>query len=78
MEYLMPFRLFQLFFGKIFIVTNQQGIGKGLMLESDLENIHDNMIKEINYHGGRLNKIYYSPYREEENSVFRKPALIQL
>jgi len=66
---------FSAIFGKIFIVTNQQGIGKGLMLESDLENIHDNMTKEIKYHGGRINKIYYSPYRQEENSVFRKPNI---
>jgi len=60
-------------FGKIFVVTNQQGIGKGLMLESDLVVIHDYMLSEVQAHGGRLNKIYHSPYRAEENSVFRKP-----
>ncbi len=60
-------------FNKLFIVTNQQGIGKGLMTESELEIIHDQMMHEIRLHGGRINKIYYSPYREEERSVFRKP-----
>lgn len=64
---------FALLFGKIFIVTNQQGIGKGLMNETDLEVIHSYMISEIKAHGGRINKIYHSPYRAEENSVFRKP-----
>ncbi|MEZ5195044.1 MAG: HAD-IIIA family hydrolase [Bacteroidales bacterium] len=62
-------------FGQTFIVTNQQGIGKGLMLESDLELIHDQMRTEIGYHGGKINKIYHSPYRVEENSVFRKPNI---
>jgi len=62
-------------FGRTFIVTNQQGIGKGLMLESDLETIHDNMSEKIKYHGGKINKIYHSPYKAEENSVFRKPNI---
>lgn len=66
-------QIFSAIFGKTFIVTNQQGIGKGLMLESDLESIHEKMISEIRYHGGNINKIYYSPYKEEEKSVFRKP-----
>ena len=64
---------FTSYFGKIFIVTNQQGIGKGLMTERELEEIHNQMIEEIQFEGGRINKIYYSPYREEEKSVFRKP-----
>ncbi len=62
-------------FGKLFIVTNQQGIGKGLMLETDLESIHEKMMQEIRQHGGHINKIYHSPYKAEENSVFRKPNI---
>jgi histidinol-phosphate phosphatase family protein len=62
-------------FGKLLIVTNQQGIGKGLMRESDLESIHDQMLREIRNHGGRIHKVYHSPYRDEENSVFRKPNI---
>jgi len=60
-------------FGKIFVVTNQQGIGKGYMTERDLEIIHDEMMQEIKNNGGWIHKIYHSPYREEEHSVFRKP-----
>ena len=66
-------RTFTGVFGKIFIVTNQQGIGKGLMTEMDLECIHDKMTEKISEHGGRLNKIYHSPYKAEEKSIFRKP-----
>jgi histidinol-phosphate phosphatase family protein len=62
-------------FDKIFIVTNQQGIGKGLMTELALTKIHDQMMYEIIYNDGRINKIYHSPYRQEEKSVFRKPNI---
>lgn len=60
-------------FGKIFVATNQQGIGKGIMTELELDKVHDRMMEEIRYAGGKIDKIYYSPYREEEKSVFRKP-----
>jgi D-glycero-D-manno-heptose 1,7-bisphosphate phosphatase len=33
-----------LIFGKILIVTNQQGIGKGLMIENDLNKVHAKMM----------------------------------
>jgi histidinol-phosphate phosphatase family protein len=67
--------IFSAVFGKIFIVTNQQGIGRGIMTEIDLEHIHDEMMLEIKNHGGRINKIYHAPFREEEHSVFRKPDI---
>ena len=60
-------------FGKILIVTNQQGIGKGIMTEMDIEVLHDKMIKELRYEGGIINKVYHSPYLVKEKSVFRKP-----
>ena len=44
-------------FGKIFIVTNQQGIGKGIMTELDLTKLHEQFMYEVVTHGGRINKI---------------------
>ena len=41
-------------FDRIFIVTNQQGIGKGIMSEGDLDKIHKRMIEEIEAKGGRI------------------------
>lgn len=70
---LLSLHIFTEIFGKIFVVTNQQGIGKGLMTELELEIIHDEMLLEIKNNGGRINKVYHSPYRAEEHSVFRKP-----
>lgn len=62
-------------FGKIIVVTNQQGIGKKLYRLEDLELIHKNMLYEINYHGGRIDKIYFSPYLQSENHPTRKPEI---
>lgn len=60
-------------FGLIIIVTNQQGIGKGLMTEEDLRIIHDLMIAGIQKAGGRITKIYHCPNLDRDNSPCRKP-----
>ena len=60
-------------FDRIIVVTNQQGIGKGLMTVDDLTIIHDLMISEIEKAGGRIDSIYFCPHLEEENSPCRKP-----
>ncbi|MBC7848741.1 MAG: HAD-IIIA family hydrolase [Chitinophagaceae bacterium] len=46
-------------FGIIIITTNQRGIGKGLMTESALQDIHSKMVGDITAAGGRIDKIYY-------------------
>jgi histidinol-phosphate phosphatase family protein len=61
-------------FGRIVIVTNQQGIGKGLYRTEDLDLIHQNMLYEINYLGGRIDKVYFSPYLASANHPTRKPG----
>lgn len=58
----------------IVIVTNQQGIGKGLMTEDELHRIHHFMIEEINRGGGRIDKVYHCGDLANSNSLFRKPA----
>lgn len=62
-------------FGKIVVVTNQQGIGKHLYRIEDLELIHKNMLYEITYLGGRIDKVYFSPYLNSENHPTRKPGI---
>jgi histidinol-phosphate phosphatase family protein len=59
-------------FGRIFVVTNQKGIGKGLMTEKDLQKIHDYMMSTIIQHGGRIDHIYFCPDLDEA-SPNRKP-----
>jgi histidinol-phosphate phosphatase family protein len=66
-------KTFSQIFGRIIIVTNQQGIGKGLMTEENLRTIHSKMIADIEKHGGRIDAIYFAPYIKESNHVERKP-----
>ncbi len=59
------------FFKRIFVVTNQQGIGKGLMIDS-IEEIHAHFLDLLpsNLH---LDKIYHCPHLKEDNCICRKP-----
>ncbi len=59
-------------FGKIFIVSNQRGVGKGLMTEDDLLAIHKEMQNIIEQKGGKIDDIFYCT--DVENTCFdRKP-----
>ena len=60
-------------FDYIFVVTNQQGIGKGVFSINDLNQIHSYMLEKINQSGGRIDKIYFCPELESANSQNRKP-----
>lgn len=46
-------------FGRVFIVSNQRGVGKGLMTEQALTDIHKEMQKEVEDVGGHIDQIYY-------------------
>jgi histidinol-phosphate phosphatase family protein len=59
-------------FGHILIVTNQRGVGKGLMTAADLQDIHDKMVGEIVLAGGRIDRIYYADSLDN-NHPLRKP-----
>jgi D-glycero-D-manno-heptose 1,7-bisphosphate phosphatase len=61
-------------FGRIVVVTNQQGIGKRVYRTEDLELIHKNMLYELSYAGGRIDKVYFSPYLDSEKHPTRKPG----
>lgn len=53
------FEILSVYFKTIVIVTNQRGVGKRLMTEDELINIHERMTSEIRQYGGRIDKIYY-------------------
>ncbi|MDR1878544.1 MAG: HAD-IIIA family hydrolase [Bacteroidales bacterium] len=62
--------VFKQIFGHIFVVTNQQGIGKKLMTEEDLQHIHDYMETLLKI---KFDRIYHSPFLAQENNIMRKP-----
>lgn len=61
-------------FGRIVVVTNQQGIAKGFYSHDDLLAIHTFMKEEIAKAGGRIDAVYYAPQLASENSPMRKPG----
>jgi histidinol-phosphate phosphatase family protein len=59
-------------FNTIVITTNQKGVGRGLMTESDLHSIHSNMLQKIQAVGGRIDQIFYCTDLEND-APNRKP-----
>lgn len=68
-------RIFAHTFGRIVVVTNQQGIGKGLMTHEELMEIHAHLSAKIKEGGGRIDKMYYCPELAQQNSFRRKPQI---
>ncbi len=64
---------FSQLFGRIVVVTNQQGIGRGMMTADDLSIIHGFIEDVIKSSGGRIDKFYFAPQLRSENSIYRKP-----
>jgi histidinol-phosphate phosphatase family protein len=62
-------------FGRIIIITNQQGIGKGLMTDEALETIHQHMLEKINHTGGRIDAVFFAPQLHNEGHEDRKPGI---
>ncbi len=58
---------------KIFIITNQSGIGRGYYSVADLTAIHQHMLTLIAEQGGKITDIYYCPHAPEEQCMCRKP-----
>jgi D-glycero-D-manno-heptose 1,7-bisphosphate phosphatase len=67
-------RLLASYFGRIVVVTNQAGIGRGLMTESDLAGVHARLLQIVGNSGGRIDAIYYCPHHKNAGCRCRKPA----
>ncbi|MCS7153656.1 MAG: HAD family hydrolase [Bacteroidia bacterium] len=59
-------------FGRIIVVTNQRGVGRGLMTMADLNHIHQRMKAVIKASGGRIDAIYACTALEND-APCRKP-----
>jgi D-glycero-D-manno-heptose 1,7-bisphosphate phosphatase len=61
-------------FDRVVVVTNQQGIGKGLMSAEDLHAVHPQMVAAVEKAGGRIDGIYFCPDLASSQDNCRKPA----
>lgn len=59
---------------KLFLVTNQSGIGRGFFTWDDLKKVHDHLIASLGNEGVRFEKIYVAPETQETVSRWRKPS----
>jgi len=59
-------------FKRIIVVTNQRGVGRGLMTDEDLADIHSNMLQAITEAGGRIDAILTCTATDDNDSR-RKP-----
>lgn len=59
-------------FKRIIVVTNQRGVGRGIIKSDDLQAMNNKMLKEVESAGGDIKKIYFCT--DTESSAFcRKP-----
>ena len=67
-------RIFAEKFKYILVITNQQGVGKGLMTMEQVDAIHDRMCLEIEAFNGRIDGILVCPQLASEPDNYRKPS----
>lgn len=60
---------------KIFIISNQAGVGKGIYSQKNLDLITEKMLEELCRHNIRIAGIYYCIHRLEDNCSCRKPRI---
>ncbi len=60
---------------KFIIISNQQGIGKGILTYKDLDNIHEKMVSVLCEKDIFIEKIYCCPHLVSDNCNCRKPKI---
>lgn len=74
-DVLQAMAIFTKHFDTIVVVSNQQGVGKGLMKQEDLDAIHLRMRQEIEKAGGRVDAIYTCTALKKVHCFARKPQV---
>lgn len=59
---------------KLFVVTNQSGIGRGYFTLADMERIHEYLIAEFARADVRFERIFFAPEAPDQPSRGRKPS----
>lgn len=59
---------------KLFIVSNQSGVGRGYFTLADVENINAHLAAEFAQAGVQFEKIYFAPEAPDQPSRGRKPS----
>lgn len=58
---------------KVFIVTNQSGIARGILTEDRLKEVHDRLLSLLRKEEAHINAIYYCPHHPDHGDArYRK------
>lgn len=60
-------------FGRLIIITNQQGVAKGLMTERNLEQLHGYMVEQLAHSNIKIDAIYAATNMRGARNDRRKP-----
>ena len=60
---------------KIFIISNQAGVGKGVFSKAKLESINKHMLKYVTKAGGKIKRSFYCTHRSDAGCDCRKPQI---
>jgi D-glycero-D-manno-heptose 1,7-bisphosphate phosphatase len=58
---------------RVIVVSNQAGVGKGLMTAADLQEITHRFVEEVDAQGGRIQAVYYCTHQAGDDCPCRKP-----
>lgn len=58
---------------KVFCISNQAGVAKGLYSRSDLDAITDHMLSAIRAQGADIDGVYYCLHQDKDSCSCRKP-----
>ncbi|MEA3445287.1 MAG: HAD family hydrolase [Bacteroidota bacterium] len=64
---------------RLFVISNQGGISKGIYGKDDVEKVHRHMLNEFSKHKINIDEIYYCPHHSDfENCFCRKPGSLMI
>jgi len=58
---------------KLFVVSNQSGIGRGYYKEEDMHKYNDHMLKDLSSSGINIENVFYCPHSPDDKCDCRKP-----
>ncbi len=59
----------------VVVVSNQAGVGRGIISTAELERINEKMHRTVAEHGGEIAGVYYCVHRKDEGCDCRKPGI---
>jgi histidinol-phosphate phosphatase family protein len=58
---------------RLVVVSNQSGLGRGLITQEQADAVHHRFVEELGRAGAQIDAAYYCPHTPEERCACRKP-----